>query len=231
MRYAKLALQDLDAGTRAILDVAELSRGRLRLGATPTFTPYLTGAVIDDFHRRYPAIRFDLHEITQVQIEAMLLEDQLDLGIAFEPVHATGLESEALFQETLGLVVGASHRRATQRRAVSGTELAREPLVLLSKGFATRRHIDEYCHRHGIQPNVVVDANSIGAIVEIVRRGTLATILPDRIDLEHGGLYPVRLEPSLPTRTALLLRRKDAYRSKVSEVFTRLLAERLAVDR
>lgn len=32
MRYARLALQDLDAGKRAIQDVATLERGNLRLG-------------------------------------------------------------------------------------------------------------------------------------------------------------------------------------------------------
>lgn len=43
MRYAKLALEDLDAGVRAIHDVGELSRGNLRVAVTPTFTAYLVG--------------------------------------------------------------------------------------------------------------------------------------------------------------------------------------------
>ncbi len=34
MRYARLALQDLDAGARAIHDVATLARGHLRLAMT-----------------------------------------------------------------------------------------------------------------------------------------------------------------------------------------------------
>ncbi len=44
MRYARLALQDLDAGARAIHDVATLERGHLRLAMTPTFTALSGGA-------------------------------------------------------------------------------------------------------------------------------------------------------------------------------------------
>ena len=43
VRYAQRALQDLEAGKRAIHDVQELSRGSLRLAMTPTFTAYLIG--------------------------------------------------------------------------------------------------------------------------------------------------------------------------------------------
>src|SRR5215475_3364926 len=39
--YARRAMQDLEAGRRAIHDVGELTRGNLRLAMTPTFTPYL----------------------------------------------------------------------------------------------------------------------------------------------------------------------------------------------
>eukprot|EP01030_Chromulinospumella_sphaerica_P027286 gene27286-biopygen24576 len=37
VRFARLALQDLQAGTRAMHDVQDLSRGNLRLAMTPTF--------------------------------------------------------------------------------------------------------------------------------------------------------------------------------------------------
>jgi len=38
MSYARRALQDLEAGARALHDVEDLQRGSLRLAMTPTFT-------------------------------------------------------------------------------------------------------------------------------------------------------------------------------------------------
>src|SRR5580704_13322948 len=48
--YARRALQDLEAGRRAIHDVQELSRGALRVAMTPTFTAYLVGRLVETFN-------------------------------------------------------------------------------------------------------------------------------------------------------------------------------------
>lgn len=223
MRYAKLALQDLDAGARAIHDVGELSRGHLRLAVTPTFTAYLIGTMVDSFRRMHPGIRIEIREITQDQIESELADDKLDLGIAFEPVHSADIESQPLFQETLSLVVGSGHPRATRRKALGGPDFEKEPLVLLNNAFATRHYINEYCTRHRIAPHVAIEVDSISAIVEIVRRGQLATVLPDRIAHEHEELRAVRLDPPLPARTAALLLRKEGYRTAAARAFVQLL--------
>jgi LysR family cyn operon transcriptional activator len=225
MRYARLALQDLDAGARAIHDVGELSRGSLRLAITPTFTAYLIGPLVDRFYRLHPGISIDIREITQDQIEALLGEDKLDVGIAFEPTYSPEIEAQTIFTETLSLMVGGSHLRATRRKALTGADFEKEALVLLNNDFATRHYINQYCTQNGIRPRVAIEANSISAIVEIVRRGQLATVLPDQIGREHNELRPVPLEPPMPTRAVALLQRKGAYRSAASRAFAALLAE------
>jgi LysR family cyn operon transcriptional activator len=129
--------------------------------------------------------------------------------------------------ETLSIVVGSSHPRANRRKALSGADFEKEPLVLLNNDFATRLYINQYCKQSGVTPRVAIEANSISAIVEIVRRGRLATILPDRIAREHPGLHSVPIDPAMPTRTAALLQRKGAYRTAAAKAFVALLAEDL----
>ena len=115
LRHARRALQDLDAGRRAIHDVQDLSRGTLRLAVTPTFTAYLIGPLLARFNELYPGITVSLEETTQDRIEAALAGDLLDIGIAFDEVRSPDIESEVLFVETLSLVVGAAHRCAAQK--------------------------------------------------------------------------------------------------------------------
>lgn len=224
-RHAKLALRDLDSGARAIHDVAELSRGSIRLAATPTFTSYLTGAVISKFHQLYPGIAIDLHEITQSQIELMLADDTLDLGIAFDHAQSAEIEYQSLFSETLNLVVGKKHDLIGSEGALSVRELTKEPLVLLNTSFATRRHIDDYCRRLNVRANIVIETNSIGTILQIVREGPLSTILPSQIDLDGTDLYSVKLDPPLPVRKVGLLRRKEAYQTAAMRAFIEVLIE------
>ncbi len=218
--YARRALQDLAAAERAVLDVRDLSRGALRLAMTPTFTAYLVGPVAGEFHTRHPGIALNVREMTQHQIESALLADELDLGIAFGAPRLPGIADTALFTETLSLVVGTGHPQAGQDEPLPVRELAGHDLALLSGDFATRGHIDAYFAEHAVRPRIAVEANSLGALTEIVRRTALATVLPDAIARDHPHLHPVPLEPALPARTVSLLHRETAYRSAAAHAFT-----------
>lgn len=225
MRYARLALQDLAAGKRAIQDVATLERGNLRLAMTPTFTAYLIGPLVDGFFRRYPGITLNIREMTQDKMEALLCDDQLDLGIAFEPVHSADIATIRLFTERLQLMVGKGHLLGNHPAALSIAEVQQVPLVLLNDDFATRHYVDEYFQQHAIHPQVAMEANAISAIVEIVRHGQLATILPQAIARDNPLLQPIELSVPMPERHAAVLQRKEGYRSAASRAFIEMLHE------
>ncbi|RAW96534.1 MULTISPECIES: transcriptional regulator CynR [unclassified Photorhabdus] len=227
--YARRALQDLDAGQRAIHDVQDLSRGLLRLAMTPTFTTYFIGPWVERFNALYPGITLNIKEMTQDQIEVSLAENQLDLGIAFSEVRSPDIDSEPLFIETLSLIVGQSHRLIGQQTSLTAKMLEHEGLALLSKDFATRNHIDLYFQKQGITPHIAIEANSVSAIVEIIRRGRLATLLPDVIAHEQTRLYSIAIQPTLPQRNAVLLWRRGAYRSAASQAFANLITHRFDV--
>ncbi|MFI6180646.1 transcriptional regulator CynR [Nonomuraea sp. NPDC051191] len=219
--HARRALRDLAAAERAVHDVQDLSRGDLRLGVTPTFTAYLVGPLTAELHTRHPGIRLTLAEMAQDRIEAALLADDLDLGIAFAGPHLPGVTATALFTETLSLVTGIPRARPLPA-PLPVRALKDERLALLSGDFATRGHIDAYFARHRTAPHIAVEANSVQALIEIVQRTPLATVLPDAITHDHPHLTPVPLDPPPPTRTVTLLHREGAYRSAATHAFTEL---------
>ncbi|MCJ1676551.1 transcriptional regulator CynR [Streptomyces sp. APSN-46.1] len=220
--HARRALRDLAAAERAVLDVADLSRGGLRLAMTPTFTAYLLGPLAAELHALHPGITLDVKEMAQGQLESALLADEVDLGIAFRGAHLPGVAATDLFTETLGLVVGSGHPHAGRTEPLPVRELAACPLALLSGDFATRGHIDTYLAEHAVEPPIAVQANSISALTEIVRRTGLATVLPDALTRDDDRLRPVPLEPALPTRTVALLRRESTYESAASRALSSL---------
>nr|WP_218639388.1 transcriptional regulator CynR [Streptomyces sp. IMTB 2501] len=220
--HARRALRDLAAAERAIHDVHDLSRGHLRLGITPTFTAYLVGPLAAELHTRHAGIDLTVTETTQDRIEAALLADDLDLGIAFTGPHLPGIAATPLFTETLSLVTATRHNQPPPE-PLGVRALKEAQLALLSGDFATRGHIDAYLTEHRVTPRIAVEANSIQALTEIVRRTALATVLPDAITHDHPHLTPVPLDPPLPTRTVTLLQREGAYRSAAGRAFTQLI--------
>lgn len=229
LQHARRALGEMDAGKRAIHDLQDLSRGSIRLGMTP-ITDYLATPLLNYFNSRYPGITVSMLEMPQNDIEASLAEDRVDIGIAFSSSPSTEersdeIETHILFMETLNLAVGKGHPRAGQQGPLSGHALEQEPLVLFNTDYALRRHIDLYCLKHGLTPPIALETTSLSVIIEIVRLGRLATILPDTIACAQQGLHSITLLPELPRHTISLICRKDAYKSPACQAFAELAAE------
>lgn len=229
LRHARRAWGEMDAGTRAIHDVHDLSRGSLRLGWTP-ITDYLACPLLVDFTRRYPGITLSTLEMPQDDIETAVAEDRIDVGIVFSKpfpteTHSSEIDTHTLFEDTLCLAVGNAHPLAGQQEPMSVQEFGQESLVLLNTHFALRRHIDWYCLEHGVSPHVAIETNSVSVIIEMIQFGRIATVLPSSLVRTQCGLYSITLTPELPRKAITLICRKSGYKSPACRAFGELAAE------
>lgn len=229
LHHARRAMKELDAAKRAIHDLKDLSRGNLRIAMTP-ITDYLAIPLLVKFNTLYPGITVTTLEMPQIDMKDALVGDHVDIGIALSSTLTTegypGItDSETLFSETLSLVFGKNHPLAGQKGPISKHALEQEPLVLFNTNYALRSHIDHYCLEQGITPHIAVEATSLSVIIEMVRLGKIATILPDTIACHQHGLYSLSLLPELPHHTISLIYRKDINKSPACVAFEELASE------
>ena len=229
LHHARRAWEELKAGTRAIHEVQDLSRGSLRLGWTP-ITDYLTCSLLENFNSHYPGITLSTLEMPQDDIQVAVAEGGINIGIAFcEPfsdeARSGEIETYTLFEETLHIAVGNSHPRVKQPNEMSAQEFERESLVLLNTDFALRQHIDQYCLDHEISPNIAVETNSLSVIIELIQLGPHATVLPNTIIRSQDGLSAISLIPELPHHTVSLIWHKGGYRSPACLAFLELASD------
>lgn len=229
LHYARRALDELNTAKRAILELQDLSRGSLRLGMTP-ITDLLTTPLLGKFNARFPSITISTLEMPQNDIREALAEDRVDIGIAFSSAlsaedSSDSIDSHILFIENLSFVVGKGHPLADHQGSLSKHVLEQTPLVLFNTVYALRRHIDLYCLEHGITPPIAMEATSLSVIIEIVRLGRLATILPVTIACSQHGLFSIPILPELPRFTITLFCRKGSHKSPACLAFAELAAE------
>ena len=154
----------------------------------------------------------------------MVVNDELDVGIAFDQVHSADIDAQPLLTENLALVVANHHPLAVQA-SVDLSVLNDEKLILLNAEFATREQIDRYCLQAGLRPQILMEANSISAVLELVRRTGLSTLLPAPIAEQSHDLQAISLTPQLLERTAVLLQRKGAWRTAAARAFVAMAQE------
>lgn len=224
--HARRVVQELDEAQTALDELAGLQRGSLRVGVVQTVNAYLMPDVVAAFTSAYPAVKLQVEELASGEIEQRVLEGMLQLGIGFVPTSTEGVESQQLFQEELVLVV-ARHHPLAGRAQLAVRDLERQPLILLSRAFCTRRLWDACAGEAGIQPPVRVEMNTISSLLAAVRSMQVATVLPALALTGTPNLVGVPLVEPTPRRTVGMFFRRSGYRCTATRAFAEIVRQQL----
>ena len=225
-RHAQRVFQELDEAKVALQELEGLQRGSLAVGVVQTINAYLIPQVVAQFANVYPAISLRIEEMPTAEIEEGLEEGRLQLGIGFTPPGNANINSEELFNEELVLIVSKEHELATQV-AIKIKDLNEFPLVLLSKAYCTRRLWDKCAQQANIQPRIVAEMNTIGAIMGAVQYAKAGSILP-KLALTHrhlAELVAISLREPTPQRSVGLLWRRNGYKCAATRAFSDIVKE------
>lgn len=208
-RILEWAKQTLAAweGLRQEASVARAHiQGKLRLGAIPTtipIVPFLTGP----FRSAYP----DMHQLVKSLSSDDIIRDldsfELDLGLTYlEDQRLEGFRVWPLFRERYVLL--ARNAESIGKRAqLSWTDAAKLPLCLLTENMQNRRIITAAFRRAKVQPQVVIETNSMFALYSHVLCAELFSIVPHSmlclLDMRHE-LTAVPLSPELSRSIGLI---------------------------
>lgn len=228
--HARRVLRELEEAQTALGELHGLKRGEIKVGIVQTVNACVIPEIVARFSATHRGIRVTCAEMSVGEIEAGLEAGRLDLGIGFLPAAHPLIEGEKLFTEELVAVVPARHRWQ-KRRQLAVSELAGEPLVLLSPHYCTRQLVDRAFAKARVRPAVQVEMNSIESILSTVRQASLISVLPSlALCRRDEGLKPIPLVKPTPRRSVGLLWMRGAHRRFAAEAFAavagKVLAER-----
>jgi len=186
--------------------------GHLRLAVIPTalaMVPALTIAC----RKRHPGIRFTILSRTSAAVLEMLDNLEADAGITYLGTEPLGrVRSVPLYTERYRLVVPAGSAWGA-RRSVAWSELAGQPLCLLTPDMQNRRIMDQLMRQAGVNVEATVESNSIVTLIAHVRSGLWMTVLPESVAStmgSAGGLQAIPLvSPEAQYRIGLVVPQHD----------------------
>lgn len=168
----------------------------LRVGVVPAGA-WWSAEVLGRLTRRHPGMRFDVRSgVRSEEIVEGLLSHQLDAGIVhtspggFPGIRLTGLGTvrfavvgeEPAFREAFGTVPAQ----------VTGEDLARIPVALLSPRMLAREEFDREMTDAGVTVSPVLDADSVGSLLACAATGRWFAVVPED-DRRSDGLRRVPL--------------------------------------
>lgn len=195
--------------------------GNLRIGVIPTALP-MVADLTAPFTARHPNMRVTILSRTSAEILAGIENLELDAGITYLDNDPLGRVATApLYAEFYRFLCSAKSPHAS-RAQVTWSELAAEPLCLLTADMQNRRIVNTHLTHAGARAAAMVESNSTIALVAHVKSGRWSSVVPMKLaqmftgsgdlvaipivdpEVEHlVGLITAKREPQTPVLQAL----------------------------
>lgn len=151
-------------------DFNRVDEGQLVIATTHTQARYVLPPIVARFKALFPKVHLVLQQASPVEVTAMLLAGEADIGIATESLatHAD-LYSLPYYHWHHSLIVPQDHPLSRQI-TIGLDELAEWPLITYHGGFTGRSRIDDTFKQAGLKPDIVLsalDADVIKTYVEL----------------------------------------------------------------
>src|SRR5437899_12513401 len=198
--WARRVLADVDGATDEVRELADLRRGRLAVGATPSLTITLLPPALAKFHSAYPGIDLVLHEAGSRDLVAELDQGALDVALVILPVRHETLETSPLLREELVVAVPRDHPLAS-RKTLAIADLRGVPLVMFRDGYDLPAATVAACRRAGFEPVFGAVGREIDRVLRFAAAGIGVAVVPSLVIDPAGPLKAVRLAEPL-TRTS-----------------------------
>ncbi len=178
LKWARKLLANRSAMLDELAILKEPRLGTVRIGAMPMSSPVLP-ALVNLFTAKHPGIKSNIQIVGRDQLESGLMNFDFDVGITYvdDPVPEY-LNYKILYKERFSLLVPDNGWFENQIE-VSWKAAASVPLCLLTAPMRERQIVDDMFRESRIQPEVVLESNSIFQLAFHVMKSEMATIIPN----------------------------------------------------
>src|SRR5262245_14566735 len=139
--------------------------GTLRVGATPQTMQSVVAGFLTRYRRSQPGVEVHLTEAGGVRLLDLVGRGELDLTVC-GILPGERLAYRLLFPFRV-LAVAAGSARLKRRSTIEIRELAREPLLLLSRDFGTRQLFDAACRIAQFLPRIVLESAAPDSLITL----------------------------------------------------------------
>lgn len=174
-----------------IEDLKGMRRGSVALATVEGAASDFLVEALAAFHARFPEVDYRIRVEAAHRVTELVRAGEVDFGLGVNPQRVPGIEVLALRTFRLGAVVAPGHPLWGQP-TVRLSQCMPYRLVVAGPGLELRSVVDAVLSRVSARPALVVEANSIQLMKELVMRGMgvgLMTELDVSNEVRRGELH------------------------------------------
>jgi DNA-binding transcriptional LysR family regulator len=212
--------QDLAGGLRGVLSIA---------AASPIANGYLAKAVAT-FVAQRPGVKVALQALASPLVLERVVNREVDLGIAYEPIVSSVVNTEPLTDASIACVLPEHHPLAAQSE-IQLRDLVPYSVITYLPQALLRPYVDRALSQEGVSLNLSIEVGlSVTGIMLAFHGAGIALVEPDLLSaMPLPGLVSRPLVPGVQLKS-LLLRHRTAPPSRVADEFIVHLRQMIGHD-
>lgn len=200
--------------------------GRVCISAIPTIGPYFLPDSLSKVGRQFDKAQFVVREDVTDDLLKRCSNGDIDVGVLALPAQAKYITVEPLFEEELLLALPANHP-LTEKSAITSSDVANEPFVLLDEAHCLVDSIQGFCNNNSIQPVSTSKIQQLETVKNLVATGHGVSFIP-KMACNHNKegkiVYRSMIEGN-PKRTIALCWNPYRYQSQLLGNFIKGMME------
>lgn len=161
-------------------DLMDHPTGEIKIGIPPLIGTLFFPQIAKEFTKTYPDVSLHLIEFGAKKIEQLIMDSDIDVGIAVLPVNTKNFDVLPILKEEFMVFTSIEHPLA-EKEIIDLTELAHENFVLFTPEFSLHNLIIEKCKSANFYPNIVYESSQWDLITELVHADLGITLFPRTI--------------------------------------------------
>ncbi len=207
--YAERLTRLKDEAEGAVRELQDLRRGRVLIGANEGAVHVLL-PVIEQFRRDHPHAQVEVRRVPARQVAREVLSRSLDFGVLTFAPRERGLQTLALGEDELVMLISPAHPLAGRSR-ITMEELGRQTVIAHNEASPARERVLRLYEQQHTSINIQIGLPSLDGIKRAVEMGLGVALLPQRCartEIARGQLAAVKVpQLRLPRQVRLVYRR------------------------
>ena len=223
--YVNSAINLINVGEEKILEFKDLTIGELKIGVGDTISKYFLLPYLEEFHNRYPNLKFKIINGTTLELCALIKSGEIDIAICNLPIDDPSLEFITCGEVRDIFVCGEKYKGLTKKK-ISLEEMVKYPLISLEPNSNSRKYVENFMLSNGIKISPEFELGSFDLLLEFakINLGIACVVKEFSKDyLEQGLLYEVKVLEEIPSRSIGVCYLKSVSLSLASTKFVEIL--------
>lgn len=234
LAHASRILEEMESIRTSAAGLRSSYRGSVTIGTPPTVAEIMTVPLARKIREEHPHLAVRFSSAFSGYLLDWLQRGDLDLAISYDPQPMHTLRIQPVMMESL-MLVGPGDAGLKLDTPVRFASLENQQVVVPSTRHGLRTIVDNCAKQAEIRLRCSVEADSFGAMIDLVRNGfgwTILPLAPIYSQVEHGVLSAAPLTDPQPTRKLVLAypadRRISPAAKFVGEAFCEIAADLVA---